>query len=118
MAVYIPLLFSQAAFVPCDHCPQKAHRELQVKSLLEAFKIDVILVMIYHSTLFALVTMPTNGLFYFQSYPAALALIASGQVNVKPLVTHHFKLEESLQAFETSRTGAGGAIKVMIHCDQ
>ena len=52
------------------------------------------------------------------SYPKALALVASGAVNVKPLITHHFKLEQSLEAFETSRTGAGGAIKVMIHCDE
>ena len=59
--------------------------------------------------------------FYFfvcHSYPTALALIASGAVNVKPLVTHHFKLEQSLDAFETSRTGAGGAIKVVIHCNE
>ena len=49
-------------------------------------------------------------------YPTALAMVASGQVNVKPLVTHHFPLEESLQAFETARTGAGGAIKVVIDC--
>jgi len=61
-------------------------------------------------------------LFYFiflhQSYPTALSLIASGAVNVKPLITHHFKLEQSLDAFETSRTGAGGAIKVVIHCNE
>ena len=50
------------------------------------------------------------------SYPVALAMIASGQVDVKPLVTHRFKLEESLEAFEVSRTGAGGAMKVMIDC--
>ena len=60
--------------------------------------------------------------FYFVlvsfSYPTALALVASGAVNVKPLITHHFKLEQSLEAFETSRTGAGGAIKVMIHCNE
>jgi hypothetical protein len=27
-----------------------------------------------------------------------------------------FKLEETLEAFETAKTGAGGAIKVMIKC--
>jgi L-iditol 2-dehydrogenase len=50
------------------------------------------------------------------SYPAALALVASGKANVKKLITHNYKLEETLEAFETARTGAGGAIKVMIHC--
>lgn len=50
------------------------------------------------------------------SYPIALDLVASGRVNVKPLITHRFKLEETVGAFETARTGAGGAIKVMISC--
>ena len=43
-------------------------------------------------------------------------MIASGKVNAKPLITHHFKLEQTLEAFETARTGAGGAIKVIITC--
>jgi len=43
-------------------------------------------------------------------------MVACGAVNVKPLVTHHFKLEQSLEAFEVARTGAGGAVKVMITC--
>jgi len=52
------------------------------------------------------------------SYPTALSMVASGAVNVKPLVTHRFQLEQSLEAFETARTGAGGAIKVMIACSK
>lgn len=50
------------------------------------------------------------------SYPTALDMVASGKVDVKPLITHHYKLEETLKAFETAKTGEGGAIKVMIHC--
>lgn len=37
---------------------------------------------------------------------------------MKPLITHNFKIEESLEAFKTAETGIGNAIKVMIHCDQ
>lgn len=54
--------------------------------------------------------------FRIHSYKDALELVASGKVDVKPLITHNYKIEDTKQAFETSRTGAGGAIKVMIHC--
>lgn len=55
-----------------------------------------------------------RGIFrYVNDYPTALAMVASGKINVKPLVTHHFSIEESLEAYEVARQGAG--IKVMIH---
>ncbi|KAG8181968.1 hypothetical protein JTE90_026906 [Oedothorax gibbosus] len=58
-----------------------------------------------------------KGIFrYANCYPIALGLVASGAVDVKPLITHRFKLEESVKAFETSHSGAGGAIKVLINC--
>ncbi|XP_055342752.1 sorbitol dehydrogenase-like [Paramacrobiotus metropolitanus] len=60
-----------------------------------------------------------RGVFrYVNCYPAALEMVASGRVNVKPLVTHRYSLEQTLEAFETARTGAGGAIKVMIDCSR
>lgn len=51
------------------------------------------------------------------SYRDALTLIASKQVNLKPLITHRFKIEETLEAFKTAETGVGDPIKVMIHCN-
>ncbi len=51
-----------------------------------------------------------------RSYPEALEMVASGKVDVKPLVTHTYKLEESIAAFEQAKTGEGGAIKIMIRC--
>jgi len=39
-------------------------------------------------------------------------MVASGQVDVKPLITHNYQLEETLQAFQRAKTGEGGAIKV------
>lgn len=58
-----------------------------------------------------------RGVFrYCNTWPMAIAMLASGKVNVKPLVTHRFPLEQALQAFETTKQGIG--IKVMLKCDK
>jgi len=55
---------------------------------------------------------------YANTYPKTLALIASGKVDVKPLITHHFNFRESVDAFNVARLGADKdnkmAIKVVI----
>ncbi|XP_053670755.1 sorbitol dehydrogenase-like [Anopheles nili] len=57
-----------------------------------------------------------RGVFrYCNDYPVALSLVASGKVDVKRLITHHFSIENTAEAFNTTRHGIGGAIKVMIH---
>lgn len=59
-----------------------------------------------------------RGVFrYVNCYPTALELIASGKVNVRPLVTHHYKIEETEKAFQTAMTPEMNAIKVMIHAN-
>lgn len=55
---------------------------------------------------------------YVNCYPTALELVASGKVNVKPLITHRFKLEESHKAFTTSSSPGCNAIKVIISCHE
>jgi len=60
-----------------------------------------------------------KGVFrYCNTYPKTLALIASGKVDVKPLITHHFNYKESVEAFNVARVGADKenkmAIKVVI----
>ncbi|KAM8877311.1 sorbitol dehydrogenase [Synchiropus picturatus] len=58
-----------------------------------------------------------RGVFrYCNTWPMAISMLSSGKVNVKPLVTHRFPLEQAAQAFETTRQGVG--IKVMLKCDQ
>ncbi len=54
-----------------------------------------------------------RGVFrYANCYPAALSLIASGRIDVKPLITHRYTLNESVEAFEMAESGQ--AIKVMV----
>jgi L-iditol 2-dehydrogenase len=51
---------------------------------------------------------------YAEQYPKAIRLVARGLIDVKPLVTHRFKLEEALQAFEVAADYSKGSIKVQI----
>jgi L-iditol 2-dehydrogenase len=44
----------------------------------------------------------------------AVSLLASGRVNLKPLITHSFPLENILEAFKTFIERTGGAIKVVV----
>uniref|UniRef100_A0ACB8E4R1 Uncharacterized protein n=1 Tax=Sphaerodactylus townsendi TaxID=933632 RepID=A0ACB8E4R1_9SAUR len=57
-----------------------------------------------------------KGIFrYCNTWPMAIAMLASKKVNVQALVTHRFPLEKALEAFETTRKCVG--IKVMLKCD-
>uniref|UniRef100_G1Q0Y0 Sorbitol dehydrogenase n=1 Tax=Myotis lucifugus TaxID=59463 RepID=G1Q0Y0_MYOLU len=56
-----------------------------------------------------------KGVFFCNTWPMAISMLASKSVNVKSLVTHRFPLEKALEAFETSKKGLG--LKVMIKCD-
>jgi L-iditol 2-dehydrogenase len=44
----------------------------------------------------------------------AIELIASGRVDVGPLVTHHFRLEETARAFDLVSTRSDGVVKAII----
>ncbi|KAF8916318.1 chaperonin 10-like protein [Mucidula mucida] len=51
---------------------------------------------------------------YADQYPKAIRLVAGGLINLKPLVTHRFALEEAVSAFHVAADPAQGAIKVQI----
>lgn len=43
-------------------------------------------------------------------------MISTGRIDVKPLITHRFKLEQTLDAYHAAMEGNG--IKVMIDCSR
>jgi len=52
---------------------------------------------------------------YANQYPKAIRLVAGGLINITPLVTHRFTLEDAISAFHVAADPAQGAIKVQIH---
>jgi D-xylulose reductase len=51
---------------------------------------------------------------YANVYERAIKFIASGQINVQPLITHRFDFDQVLGAFAYAATMPGDAIKIMI----
>ncbi|TIA87877.1 hypothetical protein E3P99_02925 [Wallemia hederae] len=51
---------------------------------------------------------------YANQYPRSIRLVAEGYVDLKPLVTHRFALEDAQDAFDTAGNPASGAIKVQV----
>lgn len=51
---------------------------------------------------------------YNNTWPKAISMISSGQIDVSKLVSHRVTLANALEAFELTRTGQG--VKVMINC--
>ncbi|TDL29456.1 xylitol dehydrogenase [Rickenella mellea] len=51
-------------------------------------------------------------------YPLAIALVAQGKIDLKPLVTHRFQFDDAITAFNTTRKGKSedgkGVIKAII----
>lgn len=54
---------------------------------------------------------------YAHVYPRALMLMASGQIDVKPLITDRFKFSESVKAFEYAAHPHPSSVKVMIEME-
>lgn len=51
---------------------------------------------------------------YANTWPRAIRLLHAGILDLKPLVTHRFALEDAAQAFRTAADPSSGSIKIMI----
>jgi len=60
----------------------------------------------------------TTGLVDTYSTPTLLNLVARGQINVKPFITHHFGLDEFDEAYDIfTRAADTDALKVVLSSD-
>ena len=51
---------------------------------------------------------------YHNTWPKAIRLVSGGVIDLKALVTHRFKLEDAVEAFEVASDVSKGSIKVQI----
>ena len=51
---------------------------------------------------------------YAHVYPRAVAMIASGKINVKPLITDRFSFKDSVEAFDFAKAMPPASVKVQI----
>lgn len=51
---------------------------------------------------------------YHDTYPKAISLVTEGLINLKPLVTHRYGLDQGVEAFAAASDPAARAIKVQI----
>jgi D-xylulose reductase len=55
---------------------------------------------------------------YANVYDRAIAMIASGKVDLKPLISETFRFDESIAAFERAAEGRPGDVKLQIKLDE
>jgi L-iditol 2-dehydrogenase len=51
---------------------------------------------------------------YHDTWPKAIRLVSEGLIDLKPLVTHRFQLEDAVEAFQVASDIKRGSIKVQI----
>ena len=55
---------------------------------------------------------------YAHVFPRCVGMLASGAIDVKPLITRKFAFEESVHAFEVAASAPKGDVKMQIELPQ
>lgn len=55
---------------------------------------------------------------YANTYPTAIDILSSGRINLKSLISHHYPLNKSQEAFELVRDHKNECMKVIINVDE
>lgn len=62
-------------------------------------------------------TIKTSTNAMYTDFPRAIGLLASGLLNVEPMITHRYNLADGVKAFETATNKADNqAIKIVLNC--
>ncbi len=62
-------------------------------------------------------TIRTSSNAMYTDFPRAIEFLATGQIQVDPLITHRFALTHALEAFQTAcNKSQTGAIKIILDC--
>ncbi len=62
-------------------------------------------------------TIKTSSNAIYSDFSRALELLATGQIDVKSLITHRFPLTQGVKAFEVAcNKESSGAIKIILDC--
>ena len=55
---------------------------------------------------------------YAHVFPRCIAMLSSGAIDVKPLITRTFGFDESVEAFELAASAPAGEVKMQIEMPQ
>jgi len=62
-------------------------------------------------------TIRTSSNALYADFPRAVEFLATGRIQVDPLITHRFALTQALEAFNTAcNKSETGAIKIVLDC--
>jgi len=99
-----------AAIMAAPHCLRPAGKLIFVGMPQEPVSMDIVAMQVKE--------IETISIFrYVNNYERSIALIASGQINVKPLISKHFHFDQSILAFESAASASPDIIKIIIDCD-